>query len=511
MRVKTQKSIIRLLEEIEQCIYVLEETCRCLCNDWLEAIECINGYMKKELSFDTYGWYKIRIEEICKIIILGENTVENDWRQDLLKLLDEVHQQLLKEKEVKYLIYFLPYKFSMWDSMETVWCAAKDDIRCDVKVMPIPYYTKTKTGEFEKMVFEGESFSTMVTIEDYKSNILQEINPDIIYIHNPYDQYNHVTSVHPDYYSEKLKESTNELVYIPYYIAGQYDSKKKAQMLLTLPAMRNVDRIILQSNVLKEVLKEYKELYDKVVVLGNPKIDAVREYKKQFTYEWEMNIANRKVILFTTTLEVLLLCENPMDWIESMDVFLETMLENKDIFYIWRPHPLTEDTMKAMRPECLNRYLEVKEKYLRYDNLKIDNDAKLMDVYDISDALISDGGSTLLQYVFTKKPVLSIYNVEKMKYRACDYTKVYEALNLYASMFEKQIDFKQLEVSERINAYAMGIVLFCKKIVNGIDVDKDVRLETIENSVENASVNCGEKIHAYILNEVMQNEGVMVK
>lgn len=513
MRIKTQKSILCILEKIKESIYILDQennNSKVLQSDCLEAIECIDMHMKKELSSRAYAWYGTRIEEVYRIMASDRNAVEQDWVQKLLKLLKEIHLHLLEENEVKYLIYFLPYKFSMWDSMESVWCAAKEDVRCEVKIMPIPYYTKNENAVFEKMIYEGEKFLEKESIVDYRENILQEIRPDIVYIHNPYDQDNNVTSVLPEYYSKRLKQCTNELVYIPYYIAGQYNNIENAEKLLTLSAMRNVDRIILQSNTLKNILRGDKQLYDKAVVLGNPKIDAVRDYKKSHIYEWEKNIENRKVILITTTLEVLLACVDPMDWIKSLDVILGEILQNKNLFFIWRPHPLTEDTIQSMRPSCLCKYLELKEKLSECTNLKIDNEAKLMDVYDMSDALISDGGSTLLQYVFTKKPVLSIYNVDKMKYCACDYSKVYMAFNLYASMFEEEIDFKQLEASERLNAYAKGTELFCKWVINDNDIDKKVRLEAIENSVENANENCGEKIHAYILNEVIQNEGVMV-
>ena len=37
---------------------------------------------------------------------------------------------------------FLPYKASMWDSLESVWKAADADPECDAYVIPIPYYDK---------------------------------------------------------------------------------------------------------------------------------------------------------------------------------------------------------------------------------------------------------------------------------------------------------------------------------------------------------------------------------
>lgn len=513
MRVKTQKQILCLLEKIKKSIQVLnikDEKNIILVDDVLEAVSCVNMHMKKELSLITYDWYGTQMEDIYKIMDLYKECIKKELLQEVLYLLKKVKQRLLEEKEVKYLIYFLPYKFSMWDSMESVWCAAKEDIRCDVKIMPIPYYTKNQAGEFERLVYEGESFSQIVPIIDYKKIIFQEIMPDIVYIHNPYDQYNHVTSVVPEFYSTELRKCANQLVYIPYYITGQHEKKQNLENMLVLPAMDNVDYIILQSWVLKNILKKRERLYDKAVVLGNPKIDAVRNYKKRKIYNWEKDIKGRKVILITTTLEVLLVCVNPMDWILSLETMFQEILQYKEIFFIWRPHPLTEDTLYAMRMGYLERYLELKEKFLEFDNFIIDSMTSLMDVYSISDALVSDGGSTLIQYVFTGKPVLSIYNIEEMKYRACDYTKVYMASKLYSAMFLEDVPFSELSTLERRNGYVKGVALFCRMIVNNEDPDKEIRLETIRKSVENANENCGEKIHAYILNEVIRNESVMV-
>ena len=49
--------------------------------------------------------------------------------KQIRKLIDE---QISGKKE----IVFLPYKASMWDSMESVWKAAAEDDECEVYVVP---------------------------------------------------------------------------------------------------------------------------------------------------------------------------------------------------------------------------------------------------------------------------------------------------------------------------------------------------------------------------------------
>lgn len=106
----------------------------------------------------------------------------------------------------------------MWDSLESVWMAAKADENCDAYVIPIPYYNKNPDGSFREMYYEGDQYPDYVPIVRYDNYDFAIHKPDIIYIHNPYDQYNYVTSIHPFFFSENLKRFTQNLIYIPYFI-----------------------------------------------------------------------------------------------------------------------------------------------------------------------------------------------------------------------------------------------------------------------------------------------------
>jgi hypothetical protein len=82
----------------------------------------------------------------------------------------------------------------MWDSLESVWLAAKGDSRCFVSVVPIPYY-EIKDGE-AVLRYEGGEYPDYVPITDWRAYGMAEYRPDIAYIHNAYDDGNLVTQVH---------------------------------------------------------------------------------------------------------------------------------------------------------------------------------------------------------------------------------------------------------------------------------------------------------------------------
>ena len=136
---------------------------------------------------------------------------------DLQKQLSEISRSVKDDIPERLEILFLPYKASMWDSLESIWKAAYADESCDAYVVPIPYYDRNPDGSMGQYHYEGMEFPSYVPITSYSDYDLEKRRPDVIYIHNPYDDHNFVTSVDTAYYSSELKKYTDLLVYIPYY------------------------------------------------------------------------------------------------------------------------------------------------------------------------------------------------------------------------------------------------------------------------------------------------------
>lgn len=70
------------------------------------------------------------------------NKIYKLLRQKLIKAANSIKNDIGVRKEA----VFLPYKASMWDSLESVWKAADEDENCDAYVIPIPYYDKNSDG-----------------------------------------------------------------------------------------------------------------------------------------------------------------------------------------------------------------------------------------------------------------------------------------------------------------------------------------------------------------------------
>ena len=83
-------------------------------------------------------------------------------------------------------IAFLPYKASMWDSMESVYLAASKDPEVHAVVVPIPYFEKDENGSLARKCYEIEEFPQNIPCTSYVDYDIKSVKPDIIYIHNPY-------------------------------------------------------------------------------------------------------------------------------------------------------------------------------------------------------------------------------------------------------------------------------------------------------------------------------------
>ena len=153
-------------------------------------------------------------EELIQNKNVNTNKIYKLLRQKLIKAANSLKNNITVKKEA----VFLPYKASMWDSLESVWKAADEDAYCDAYVIPIPYYDKNPDGSFREMHYEADQYPDYVPITRYDEFDFAKHRPDMIYIHNGYDNWNLVTSVHPDFFSGNLKKYTEKLIYIPYFV-----------------------------------------------------------------------------------------------------------------------------------------------------------------------------------------------------------------------------------------------------------------------------------------------------
>lgn len=380
------------------------------------------------------------LEEYCESVYETSENINKNI--DINKDIDILNEQVKKiEKyienniKIKYEIVFMPYKACMWDSMESIWQAATKDEKCECYVVPIIYFELNKERRVISTNYDKNLMPDYVPITSFDDYDFEERRPDAIYIHNPYDNYNYVTSVDPKFYSSELKKVTDMLVFVPYFVTtdGHFNDPCSKSI-----GVFNSDRVILGSNLIKEeYLRSYEilmkkeerlkksvlnnmDLEKKFIALGSPKIDKVIKTQKdmQIPLEWKERIQGKKVILYNTHLSTLLLYGDRA--IKKMKFVFDFFKERTDFILLWRPHPLSNATLKAMKNELVNRYEELEKWYIEESIGIYDKSSDLHSAIAVSDGYIGDYSSLVTMYGITGKPILIQSNNNIVEKDICD-------------------------------------------------------------------------------------------
>lgn len=229
------------------------------------------------------------LQEHCALLWQCIHEKEGESRKEqagaLLEGWMKIEEGLIRDVPVRYEAVFLPYKASMWDSLESVWLAAREDKDWDCYVMPIPYFDRNRDHTFGSLHYEGNLYPEYVPVTPVNEYNLEVRHPDVIFIHNPYDENNYVTSVYPAYYSSLIKSYTDLLVYIPYFICVD----DVPEWHCTVPGVLNSNLVIVQSEKVRQTYirilsrefgwdkktAEKAGLYEKIRALGSPKTDKL--------------------------------------------------------------------------------------------------------------------------------------------------------------------------------------------------------------------------------------------
>ena len=371
---------------IDRKNYVLAQDILSQCQECAISIGTLVEKIEGE-GFVTVSY----VENYCDVLfsvyeeLNGTDANANKVYKNLKKQLLRIENSVKNDVPIRKEIAFFPYKASMWDALESVYLAAKEDPDCDAYCVPIPYYDRNPDRSLGQMHYEGREYPKKIEVIDWQTYNFEERKPDVVYIHNPYDDWNLVTCVHPRYFSANLKKYTEELVYIPYFVLDEIEPTDQASIdgmkhFCFLPGVVNADKVIVQSEKMKQIyVNEYlkaaqanglggyhldrKKLEEKFLGLGSPKFDKVLNTRKEdleIPEEWLKIIEKpdgswKKIIFYNTSIAALL--EHNEKMLEKMKYVFDVFKENKDeVALLWRPHPLIKATVSSMRPQLWVEY-----------------------------------------------------------------------------------------------------------------------------------------------------------
>lgn len=418
MRKVQQAKILELLQTLEEAT---DELCRQtslevlyrLLADMQDFALQIGRYIESIEGENTKT--VVLLEKFCDVLckIYQEKSVtqyEKKLKRRILGLKSAVRSEL---KANRIEIVFFPYMASMADSLQSIWEAALADPDCDVLICPIPYFDRLPDGTFGQMYYEGDTYSKGLPLVHWQEYDVEACRPDIIYIHNPYDKYNCVTSVHPNFYSKRLSSCTDMLVYVPYFVVPG----DVPEHLCTTAGCIYAHKAIVQSEKVRNTYihafqKKFGDRFgnpeEKFISLGSPKFDRVIQGKREdwkLSKKWEKLIADKKVVLYNTSVGAIL--QGDEQYLTKLQNVLNLFRERKDVVLWWRPHPLSESTFESMRPAFADRYREIVARYRRESYGIYDDSADVNRAVVYADCYYGDNGSAVEAVFFaTGKPIM---------------------------------------------------------------------------------------------------------
>lgn len=359
------------------------------------------------------------LEAYCEVVFqvheeLGADTTvnANNVYKKLKRALIQISNSIRNDIEVRPEIVFMPYKASMWDSLESIWMAADADPACDAYVVPIPYYERNADGSLGMFHYEGSSLPEYVPVVHYDSYSLEERQPDVVYIHNPYDEANRVTSIDPRFYSNELKKYTEKLVYVPYYSTSGGMSEGQA----LCPVYLNADYIVVQA-------EKYKRFFDpsipqkKLLALGSPKFDkTIRlcQNPPEPPAAWKAKMlradgTRKKVYFYNTSINGML--GNTRKFLMKMEYVFNTFQGREDACLLWRPHPLLESTFDSMRPQFKGFYDQLQRRFFQEQIGIYDDTPDMEKTIAQCDAYIGDAATSVTSiFGIVGKPLFILNN-----------------------------------------------------------------------------------------------------
>ena len=364
------------------------------------SIRLINDYC--ENLYHLYSMLTGEENPEEKIIILLEASFK-----ELLNAISD----LVNRKEV----VFLPFKASAWDSFEDIYIGCLANENMDVYVIPIPYYYKEYDGTMSDEQYDLESYLGNLNVISYTEFSLELHHPNMIFIQNPYDEFNAVTSIHPHFYSRIIKEYTDKLVYVPWFksckIEIETDSRsyKNMDYYVTVPGVVNADYVIVDT-------EEERMAY----------IAKLNDWSREGIWQEKIFMRNEEIL---SKLDIAIdskqelssnKCKSIMYYIgagqtfQNSDVFMNKFKDNIKLFegkmeslsLVLVLDRMLEKTMMEYAPELWNEFENELELLKTKNNLRIMKDDIPKEELLKCDAFYGDSSFLACEYLVSGKPVM---------------------------------------------------------------------------------------------------------
>lgn len=312
---------------------------------------------------------------------------------------------LLPQEKIR--LAFIAQHPTTWPGTRSIWAAASQDPRFAPTVVLTP---------FRHILFTPEQIAQ--TYDDMRQCLIREnvpycesLNfdpvserPHVTFVQNPYEE-TRPTALKID----SLIKSGSRLAYVPYGLEmGGGDWNLRAQF--NSPLHRKAWRVFSRSERHKAMFGRHCRIGNRhVVVTGHPKFDSRgMETQRPDLAQLQAKIAGRRVILWTPHFSA----GGEPAW-STFDRYGAFILKEAhlrpDLFLLVRPHPLFFSSMRQKQIWNEEDERLFRDTISQASNMALDDSPNYYESFSLSDGLMADVGSFLLEYLPTGKPLMYLH------------------------------------------------------------------------------------------------------
>ena len=307
-------------------------------------------------------------------------------------------------------LVFVCHRPNVWGSLKTVFEACCNDKDFQVTVVAIPNKKQLPVRGLNHQIYETEGAEDfcknfpcrVINGYDYHTHQwfnLKQLHPDFVFLQQPYN-----ACRSPLYQSSAITKYAR-ILYVHY--AANFIGNGVLEESYPADFIRDVDTIFLQDYQDAKLVKQYLERIGagaKTFLTGFPRYDGLEKLKNIDSAVWNLPKSEQvKRIIWTPRWST---NEGNCHFFDYKDKLLSYVEQQKDIDFIFRPHPqaFLEWNATGELPEAQAR--EYKKRYENCPHAKIDTQKEYLTTFYSSDVLITDVSSIVAEYFLTGKPVI---------------------------------------------------------------------------------------------------------
>ena len=225
-----------------------------------EIVSCMEIYC--EALYKTYelltGKDDIKDDILDDILESREFADSVSAFKDAYKAVKKIINEKLLQKKV---ILFVTTGSKQWKGFEKLWqiSAANESNEIYAVLVPVVFKDILGNASFKSIVPEDMDFlPAEIEVRMWNNIDLRLLQPDIIYIQDPYDRENPCLTIPPEFYAENLRNYTDLLIYAPPFYVSEFNQTDfrdiyNMKHYVTAPAIIYADQILVQSENMKKM------------------------------------------------------------------------------------------------------------------------------------------------------------------------------------------------------------------------------------------------------------------